>query len=156
MQYSHREWIASTLSGTNPEGTKRGTIKTRRRHRPLDLLPRFRTPPNRHLTPSDPQSAPLGQMLALGNESLMDGAGQHRDALVPDLVAEVLTGEADGTRAGRAQDIHIQVVPLLSGQHRASSDHRRRASTHVLVPVIRVGQVPLPPVAVKLRPTGLP
>jgi hypothetical protein len=156
MQYSHRKWIASTLSGTNPEVTKRGTIKTRRRHRSLDPLPRFRTPPNRHLTPSDPQSAPLGQMLSLGNESLMDGAGQHRDALVPDLVAEVLTGEADGTRAGRTQDIHIQGVPLLRGQRRASSGHHKQLSTPVLVAVVWVGQVPLPPVAVKLRPTGLP
>jgi len=59
--------------------------------------PRLWTPPNRHLTPSDPLIAPLGQMLALGNQTLMDRTGQHRDAVPADLVAEVLTGDADGT-----------------------------------------------------------
>jgi len=64
-------------------------------------LPTLRTPPNRNLPPSDPLSAPFGQMLTLGNESLMDRTGQHRDAVPTDLVAEVLTGDADSTRAGR-------------------------------------------------------
>ena len=95
-------------------------------------------------------------MLTLGDQTLMDRTGHHRDALVPDLVAEVLTGEANGTRAGWAQDIHIQVVPLLSGQRRASSGYHKQLSTPVPVAVAWVGQVPLPPVAVKLRPTGLP
>jgi ribosomal protein L17 len=93
-------------------------------------------------------------MLALGNQTLVNRTGQHRDALVPDLVAEVLAGDADGTTAGRTQDIHIQVLPLLSGHHRASSGDQRRASTPALVGVTGAGQVPLLPVAVKLRPTG--
>jgi len=67
-------------------------------------LPRLRTPPNRHLTPSNPLSAPLGQVLALGDQTLMDWTGQHRDAVSACLVAEVLAGDADGTRAGRTQD----------------------------------------------------
>jgi len=95
-------------------------------------LPRLRTPPNRHLTPSNPLSAPLGQMLALGDQTLMDRTGQHRDTVPADLVAEVLAGDADGTRAGRTQDIHIQEAPVLSGgtrQGRASSGHHRHAST---------------------------
>lgn len=44
----------------------------------------------------------------------MDGASQHRDAVLAYLVTEVPAGEEDGTRAGRAQNIRIQVVPLLS------------------------------------------
>jgi len=98
--------------------------------------PRLWTPPNRHLTPSDPLIAPLGQMLALGNQTLMDWTGEHRDAVPADLVAEVLTGHADGTRAGRTQDIRIQVVPLLSRGTRgdkANSGHHRQASTTVLL-----------------------
>jgi len=34
-------------------------------------------------------------MLALGNESVMDRTGEHRDAMPADLIAEVLTGDAD-------------------------------------------------------------
>jgi hypothetical protein len=59
--------------------------------------------------------------------------GEHGDAVPADLVAEVLAGDADGTRASRTQDIHIQVVPLLRGQERASSNHHEQASTPVLV-----------------------
>jgi len=82
--------------------------------------PRLRTPPNRHLTPSNPLSGPFGQMLTLGDQTHMDRTGQHRDAMPADLIAEVLTGDADGTRAGRTQDIHIQVVPPLSRGNRGS------------------------------------
>ena len=53
---------------------------------------------------------PLGQVLALGNQTLMNGAGQQGDALAAVLAAEVLAGEADSTRTGRVQDIHIQVL----------------------------------------------
>ncbi len=60
--------------------------------------PRLWTPSNRHLPPSDPLSAPLCEVLALGNESLMDRTGQRRDALVLDLVAEVLARDAGRTR----------------------------------------------------------
>ena len=74
-------------------------------HRHLtSASPRLRTPPNRHLTPSDPLIAPLGQMLALGNQTLMDRTGEHRDAVPADLVAEVLAGDADSTRAGRTKN----------------------------------------------------
>ena len=75
-------------------------------------------------------------MLTLGNESLMDRTGQHGHAVPTHLVAEVLTGDADGTGAGRGQDIHIQVVPLLRGQHRAGNRHRRQASTSVLLATV--------------------
>jgi len=72
-------------------------------------------------------------MLALGNKTLMDRTGQHRDAVPTDLVAKVLTGDADGTRTGRTQDIRIQVVPLLSRQRRGSSGHHRQLGVSVLL-----------------------
>jgi len=65
-------------------------------------------------------------MLALGNQTLMDRTGEHRDAVPGDLVAEVLAGDADGTRAGRTQDIHIEEVPLLRGKRRASGRYFSR------------------------------
>jgi len=102
----------------------------------LKALPRLRTPPNRHLPPSDPLSAPLGEMLALGDQTLMDRTGQHRDAVPAHLVVEVLTGDADSARAGRAQDIHIQIVPLLWRRgrgNRASGGHLDQLSTSVLL-----------------------
>jgi len=64
---------------------------------PQHPSPRLRTPPNRHLPPSNPLSAPFGQMLALGDQTLMNRTGQHRDAVPAHLVAEVLTGDADST-----------------------------------------------------------
>jgi len=99
-------------------------------------LPRLWTPPNRHLPPNDPLSAPLGQVVALGNQTLMDRTGQHRDAMPADLIAEVLTGDADGAGAGWFQDTPLQVVPLfwrgLRG-NRADRGHQAQASTPVLL-----------------------
>ena len=65
----------------------------------------------------------------MGNDPLMDRKGQQRDAVPADLVAEVLTGDADSARAGRTQDIHIQVVPLLRGQHRANGGRPKQTNT---------------------------
>lgn len=48
---------------------------------------------------SCPPRAPLGPVHALGNQTLMNRAGQNRVAGVTELIAEVLTGETDGTRA---------------------------------------------------------
>ena len=42
-----------------------------------------------------PLSAPLGQVLALGDQTLMDRTGEHGDAMPADLVSEVLAGDAD-------------------------------------------------------------
>jgi hypothetical protein len=52
----------------------------------------------------------------------------------------VLTGDADSARTGRTQDIHIQVVPLLSGRHRASGGHHGQASTPALGKIAWGGQ----------------
>ena len=61
----------------------------------LKALPTLRTPPNRHLMPSNPLRTPLGQMLALRNQTLVNRTGQQGDAVLADLIAEVLTGDAD-------------------------------------------------------------
>ena len=61
----------------------------------LKALPTLRTPPNRHLLPSNPLRAPLGQVLALRNQTLMNRTGQQGDAVPADLVAEVLAGDTD-------------------------------------------------------------
>ena len=69
-----------------PEGVHEDTLKA---------LPTLRTPPNRHLLPCHPLRAPLGQVLALGNQTLVDRTGKQGDAVPADLVAEVLAGDAD-------------------------------------------------------------
>jgi hypothetical protein len=58
-------------------------------------LTTLRAPPNRHLPPSDPPRAPLGQVLALRNQTLMNRTGQQGDAVPADLIAEVLAGDTD-------------------------------------------------------------
>jgi len=59
----------------------------------------------------------------LGNQTLMNRVGQHRDAVPADLVAEVLAGDADGTGATSGQDIPLQTVPLFRKHPSASSDN---------------------------------
>ena len=59
--------------------------------------PRLRTPPLPNLLPCHPLSAPLGQMLTLRNQTLVNGAGQQGEAVPADLIAEVLAGDASGT-----------------------------------------------------------
>ena len=61
----------------------------------LKALPTLRTPPNRHLLPSNPLRATLSEVLALRNQTLMDRTGQQGDALLADLVTEVLAGNTD-------------------------------------------------------------
>ena len=60
-------------------------------------------------------SAPLGQVLTLGNESLMDRAGQHRDAMLTHLVAEVLIRclDAQGVDRMVRSDDSCSVLELL-------------------------------------------
>jgi len=65
----------------------------------------------RHLPPSDPLSAPLGQVFALGDQTLMDRTGEHRHAVPAHLVAEVLAGDADSARAGTGDSSGVPVSP---------------------------------------------
>ena len=64
-----------------PEGVHEDTLKA---------LPTLRTPPNRHVLPSNPLRAPLGEVLAL-----VDRTGEQGDAVPADLIAEVLAGDTD-------------------------------------------------------------
>jgi hypothetical protein len=57
--------------------------------------PTLRTPPTLDLLPCHPLRAPLGEVLALGNQTLMNRTGQQGDAVLADLIAEVLTGDTD-------------------------------------------------------------
>ena len=59
------------------------------------LSPTLRTPPNRHLLPSNPLRAPLGEVLPLRNQTLVNRTGQQGDAVPADLVAEVQAGDTD-------------------------------------------------------------
>ena len=61
----------------------------------LKALPTLRTPPNRHLLPSNPLRAPLGEVLSLRNQTLVNRTGQQGDAVPSHLIAEVLTGDTD-------------------------------------------------------------
>ena len=69
-----------------PEGVHEDTLKA---------LLTFRTPPNRHLLPSNPLRAPLSQMLPLRNQTLVNRTGQQGDAVPSHLVAKVLAGNTD-------------------------------------------------------------
>jgi hypothetical protein len=99
----------------------------------------FSAPPHHLLPPSNPLAAPLGEVLTLGYQALVNRAGQQGDAVPADLIAEVLTGDADLGGSGGSQNIAIQVVPFLNGARvsRASSGHRSLAGTPVL---LRLGQ----------------
>ncbi len=75
-------------------------------------------------------------MLPLGNQTLVNRAGQQGDAVPTDLVAEVLAGDADGTRAGRFEDIPLQVIPLFWVGQVTGNGHTSKARTPVLVAVM--------------------
>jgi len=72
-------------------------------------------------------------VLTLGNQTLVDRAGQQGDAVPADFIAEVLASDTHGTRMRRTQNIHIQVVPLLSRGRRRRGGHSNEARTPVLL-----------------------
>ena len=49
----------------------------------------LRTPPLLNLLPRHPLGTPLGKLLALGDETLMNGVGEHCAAVPAELVAEM-------------------------------------------------------------------
>jgi hypothetical protein len=63
----------------------------------------------------------------------MDGAGEQGHAVPADLVAKVLAGDTDRPRAGRFQDIPLQVIPLLWACQVTGNGHSSKARTPVLV-----------------------
>ena len=60
----------------------------------------LRTPTELHIPPCHPTRTPLGQVLTLGNESLVNGTGQQGDAVPADLVSKVLAGHEDRPFSG--------------------------------------------------------
>jgi hypothetical protein len=104
-----------------------------------EQLRHLKAPANRNLPPPHPPRTPPSQVLALGNQTLMNRAGEQCDAVPAHLITEVLTGHADPGGAGGSQDINIQVVPLLSGNG-ISGRHRSRASASVLLATVSRGQ----------------
>ena len=55
-----------------------------------DQLTPPRAPTNHNLPPGHPPRTPPSQVLALGNQTLVNRAGQQGDAVVADLITEVL------------------------------------------------------------------
>jgi hypothetical protein len=74
-------------------------------------------------------------VLALGNQTLMNGAGEQGHAVPADLVAEVLTGDARRPRKGGFQNIPLQIIPLFWMDQVTGNSHKDAASTSVLVAV---------------------
>ena len=96
-------------------------------------LPNLRAPSLPNLPPCHPLGTPLSEVLTLGNLTLVNRAGEQGDAMPADFIAEVLAGDADGTRTGRAQNINIHVVPLLSRDRSRRGSHHSKARTSVLI-----------------------
>ena len=51
--------------------------------------------PRRHLLPWNPPRKPPSQVLSLRNQTLVNRTGEQGDAVLADLIAEVLTGNTD-------------------------------------------------------------
>ena len=58
----------------------------------------------------------MGEVLPLGDEALMELAGEQGDAVHPGVMAEPVAGHADLAAAGRQQNLLVQVGPLLDRQ----------------------------------------
>ena len=61
----------------------------------LKALPTLRTPPTLDLLPYHPLKALLGQVLALGNQTLVNRTGKKSDAVPADLIAKVLASHTN-------------------------------------------------------------
>ena len=140
-------------------GLTNGLIKNLPRSR------RLRTPTNRHLPPRNPPRTPPSQVLTLGDQTVMNRAGQQGDAVPAHLITEVLASHTDPGGAGRSKDIYFQIIPLLSGN---GINSRHRSQTSTSVPLATVQEVKanqkapcrslpggLPPAAAQ-RPHGRP
>jgi hypothetical protein len=75
------------------------------------------------------------EVLAMGDQPLVQLAGEHRDAVHPGMVAKPVTGHADLAATGAEQRALIQIGPLLNreikpgGQGRWPREARER-DTH--------------------------
>ena len=99
-------------------------------------LPKLRTSTERNLPPRHPLRTPLGQVLPLRDQTLVNRTGQQGDAVPADLVAEVLTGDTDRPSAGWFENIPLKELQLLRGGsrwRRSGRGHRTEADTSVLL-----------------------
>ena len=60
-----------------------------------------------------PTLAAAGQVLAVGDQPLIELTGEHRDAVHPGVMPEPVAGHADLAAAGLEQQCLIEVGPLL-------------------------------------------
>ena len=67
-----------------------------------------------------PAAAAVGEVLAMGDQPLVQLAGEQRDAVHSGVVAEEVAGEADLAAAAGAQQSLIEVRPLLDRRLLAS------------------------------------
>ena len=89
-----------------------------------------------------PPLAAAGQVLAMGDQALVQLAGEHRNAVHPGVVPEPVAGHADLAAMGLKQGAFIEVGPLIDrgfepgGHGRGSGERGAHNSwsmhTHVL------------------------
>jgi hypothetical protein len=60
-----------------------------------------------------PAAAAVAEVLAVGNQALMQVAGEQRDAVGAGVVAEEMAGHADLAAAGGAQHVLIKPGPIF-------------------------------------------
>ena len=72
-----------------------------------------------------PTLAATGEVLAMGNQALVQLAGEHGDAAHPGVVPEPVTGHADLSAAAPEQRGLIKVRPLLNRNIQAGRRQRR-------------------------------
>jgi hypothetical protein len=79
-----------------------------------------------------PAAAASGEVLAMGDQPLMQMAGEQRDALGPRVMPEKVAGHADLAAAGLHQHLAVEIRPLLDwGFKPGGQGHRpRRGNIH--------------------------
>ena len=102
-----------------------------------------------------PALAAAGQVLAMGDQTLLQLAGEHRDAVHPGMVPKPMAGHADLAAAGLAQHRLIEVMPLLDrglepgiqccGSGERGTHESRPVRTHVLARLAGFAACPLRP-----------
>ena len=63
-----------------------------------------------------PALAAAGEVLAVGDQALVQLTGEHRDAVHPGVMPEPMAGHADLAAAGFQQHLAVEIGPLLNGE----------------------------------------
>ena len=122
----------------------------------LDLLPLLNKHPSGHLLRLTllahhvvgPILAAAGEVLAMGNEALVQLASEHRNAVHPGVVPESVAGHANLAAAGLEQGVLIEVGPLFDGSFESGGQCRwpRERNTHDASPMRAPASARLPPI----------